>query len=232
MRNEKLRGGCAVVLVSGGMDSVAALCWAKRRYDDVVAVLFDYGQPNRDQELISAHRACESLSVERHVIVTADGLARGGILCGVEDHDGLEEGPSPAIVPARNPFFITSAASYACRCFRDDFDVVIGCNREDARRFPDCRPDTLHAAGEMLRLALMREVVVVHPWIDRTKAQILGETHSDDLPLVARSWSCYRGRGPCGSCSACVLRARAFIEAGLRDECAATVMRGGDPGRG
>ena len=226
----------AVVLVSGGMDSVAALCWARRTYADVWAVLIDYGQPNRDQEMAAAWRSCEALGVEGLRICISDSLPRGrgaGILHEVRDDDGRTDGTSPAFIPARNLLFATSAAAHAAVHWPNgSYALVLGCNAQDAKRFPDCHPTGLRGMGEVLRVCTAREVQVVAPWVDRTKAQIVQYTHADDLPLVARSWSCYRGSGPCGRCSPCVLRAEAFAAAGVADCCHPVRLHGGDPGRG
>ena len=224
----------SVCLVSGGMDSIAALCWAKRTYRDVLAVLFDYGQPNRDQELTRAGAACEALGVTRLGIAVADSLPRGkGILNRVEDHDGREDGASPAIVPGRNILFAVSAAAHAAVHFPNgNIALVLGCNAQDARRFPDCHSMAIKAMGECIRVAIAREIQVVAPWITGTKGQMLAALPLEDRDLVATSWSCYRGKGPCGKCSACVLRAEAFAAVGLEDRCAEVRMTGGDPARG
>jgi 7-cyano-7-deazaguanine synthase len=238
----------AAVLVSGGMDSIAALMWARHTYKNLLAVLFDYGQPNRDNELIAAGRTANELGIPRLLIAVADSLPRPilaaagaipagplparGILRKVEDHDGRAEGLSPAFVPGRNIFFVTSAAAHAAVHFPNgNIDVVIGCNKQDAQRFPDCTMRAMLKLGEALRVAIAREIGVSTPWIDHTKAEILKALKPEDLPHVARSWSCYRNDGPCGTCSACVLRKEAFEAAGLEDQCKRAQMFGGDPAR-
>ncbi len=223
----------AIVLVSGGMDSCAALCWSRRQYRDVLAVMFDYGQPNRDQELTAGGKLCVELGVTRLLLVLADGLPRGkGILHHVEDHDGREDGSSPAIVPGRNLLFATSAAAHGSVHFSNgNLALILACNKQDARRFPDCRPDSLIAMTSALQRCLAREIQVVSPWNDRSKTQILQQLSPEDRARVARSWSCYRAVGPCGTCSACVLRNEAFAAVGLVDESAMVNMTGGDPSR-
>lgn len=239
----------AAVLVSGGMDSVAALMWARHKYKSILAVLFDYGQPNRDNELVAAGRAASTFNIPRLHISVADSLPRPilaaagdtqvgplparGILRKVEDHDGRTEGLSPAFVPGRNIFFVTSAAAHAAVHFPNgNIDIVIGCNKQDAQRFPDCTQRAMIKLGEALRVAVAREIGVATPWGDSTKEQILKAMTPEDLSIVARSWSCYRNDGPCGTCSACVLRKEAFDAVGLEDKCERAKMFGGDPARG
>ena len=149
----------ACVLVSGGFDSVAALHWARSRYSAVLAILFDYGQPNRDQELTAAGHAAGAISVPTLGIAMADCLPRGrGILNRVEDHDGLEDGVSPAFVPGRNLVFLTCAAAHAAVRFPSgNINLVIGANAHDARRFPDCRGGALAKLAEALRHGVGRE---------------------------------------------------------------------------
>lgn len=224
----------AVVLLSGGMDSVAALHWAYPRYRALLAILFDYGQPNADQELPAGGRAAEALGVVRLRISVADTLpSSSGILGRVEDHDGKTDGLSPAFVSGRNLVFLTSAAAHAaCHWRNGNIDVIIGANKQDQQRFPDCRIGTLLKLGEALRHGIGRELKIVAPWIDRTKAQILNELDDDGLNAAARSWSCYRRIGPCGKCGACVARREAFLQASVPDMCEVARMTGGDPSRG
>jgi 7-cyano-7-deazaguanine synthase len=224
----------ACVLVSGGMDSIAALHWANTAYPNLIAILFDYGQQNADQELTAAGMAAEKISVPRIRIALADSLPKGrGILHHVEDHDGRDDGVSPAFVPGRNLVFLTCAAAHASVYWNNgSFDMVIGANTQDARRFPDCRPGAFTKLAETLRHGIGREVSIVAPWIDRTKTQILLSLDAAGRDAASRSWSCYRSTGPCGKCSACVLRSEAFVGAGIDDLCAPVRMTGGDPGRG
>ena len=223
----------ACVLLSGGMDSCAALCWAHAKYPDLLAVMFDYGQPNRDQELTAAGRLCTELGVKRELLATADAIPRKkGILSRVVDHDGREDGTSPAVVTGRNTLLASSAAAHAADHFTNgNIALVLGCNAQDAKRFPDCHPAFLRSLAETLCVGIAREIQVVAPWIDRTKTQILQSLSPEDRARVARSWSCYRKTGPCGTCSACVLRAEAFAAVGVADECAMARMTGGDPSR-
>lgn len=222
----------AVVLLSGGFDSVAALHWAKHTYDDVLAFMFDYGQPNRDQEIPIGGTLAREIGIETLLLVVCDSMPRGGLLRAVEDHDGREDGTSPAFVPGRNLIFLTVAAAHAsCRFPNGPINVVIGANAQDAKRFPDCRSGAFIKLGETLRHGIGRDIHVVAPWIDRTKTQILHALDDAGRAAVARSWSCYRGEGPCGKCSACVLRAEALASVGVAEASARFKMFGGDPSR-
>lgn len=224
-----------IVLLSGGLDSTAALMWARPRYERLLAVMFDYGQPNRDQELSAAHRVAESYSVPRLRIAVADSLPRGGLLRGVQDDDSRTDGLSPAFVPGRNLVFLTCAAAHASVMFPvGNLDLIIGANGQDAARFPDCRPGALAKLGEALRHGVARQVEIITPWAGMTKTEILASFAADESSRAAcaASWSCYRGDGPCGRCGACAQRRDAFEASGNEDRCALVGMRGGDPHRG
>jgi 7-cyano-7-deazaguanine synthase len=222
----------ACVLLSGGLDSVAALYWASTRYRHVRAIGFDYGQPNRDAEVYSAGTAAEALGVPFERLPLADAFPRRGLLERVPEHNVDQKGAHPAVVPGRNGAFLWLAAAHAVTWWRvGNIALVIGANKEDAAGFSDCDPRFFLKLGQAIRDGFMRQVDIVAPWVDRTKAQIIQQAEPEARHAIARSWSCYARTGPCGVCTACVLRARAFAETGLVDECAPPKMTGGDPQR-
>lgn len=231
-----LRGN-ACVLLSGGMDSTACLFWAMAKYRDVRAVGFDYGQPHRDAELIAARGIADRHAVPFERVVLADALV-GGLLRSVPKHQ--TEGPLPAIhrafVPGRNLVFLSLALARACTWWQDgsDVDIVMGCCLEDTAGFPDCTEDFVRTAATTLSAAVARKIRVAAPYVRMGKADMLRDTelrNGSALAEIQASWSCYEGKGPCGVCTACVLRAEAFAEVGLMDLCAAPQLTGGDVDR-
>lgn len=226
----------AVVLLSGGLDSTAALCWALPRYDEVRAFSVDYGQPNRDAELIAGRSAAEALGIPLARVAIADALRPakpGGILGGVTDAERTS-GIDRAFVPGRNLLLATVAVAHACTWWEEEpFDLIIGACAEDQAGFPDCRPTTLGLLARALEVGCVRQLRIRAPWADRTKREILYALAPDAraFDLVRRSWSCYRPKGPCGSCGACVKRAAAFADLGVEDLSAPPKLCGGDPVR-
>jgi 7-cyano-7-deazaguanine synthase len=105
---------------------------------------------------------------------------------------------------------------------RDADRVYIGINALDYSGYPDCRPEFVRSFADTAALALKRgiegrPVQILTPLVDLTKAQIVTLGLSVGAPLEL-SWSCYRGDArPCGTCDACVLRAKGFAEAGVAD---------------
>lgn len=224
----------ACVLLSGGVDSVAALHWALAKYPSVRAIGFDYGQPNRDAECTAAGRIAKGLGISYALVVIADALRPEkplGLLRGVEAHDPASTTLNRAFVPARNIAFLSMAAAHSCSWFHGSIHLVIGANRDDAAGFPDCRVTVLQEMGRVLRLGCAREIQVVAPFLDWSKDLIVAHASPEARADIARSWSCYRGDGPCGECTACVLRAHAFSSHGIVDAAARPVMFGGDPHR-
>lgn len=226
----------AVVLLSGGLDSTAALCWATRRYIDVRAFAVDYGQPNRDAELTAGHAAAAALEVPYVGIAVADALRPerpAGLMAGVPT-PGSVDGIDRAFVPGRNLLLATTAFSHACTWWpTGPIDLILGACEEDQAGFPDCRPSVLGQLAHALSLGIGRELRIRSPWADYTKRQILYACQPDAVgfDLVRRSWSCYRPKGPCGGCGACIKRAAAFASIGVDDLSAAPRIFGGDPQR-
>lgn len=228
----------AVVLLSGGMDSVAALHWALARYTSVRAIGFDYGQPHRDAELTIAGQVARALSVPYAVLVIADAMnLKLGLLGEVRDHDDSRIGGlNPAFVPNRNAIFLNIAAPHACAWFPNgNIDLVVACNADDAQGFADCRPAYLREQATLLRKGCARQIDIAAPWVGLSKGGIIAALHENPVAIehIRRSWSCYRGQksGPCGTCTACVVRARAFETASLGDLSTHPQMIGGDPAR-
>lgn len=224
----------ALVLLSGGADSTAALCLAIGRYAEVAAIGFDYGQPNRDHEMTAAQRIAGAVGVPFARIVMADTIATGrGLLGAVRDHDPTATGLNPAFVPGRNAVFLTAAAAHACsRWPSGNLAVVIGATGEDSAGFPDCRRGFFDVLSLALRYGYAREITIDAPFTKLSKAEVIAQLDESSRDIVATSWSCYRASGPCGACTACMVRAAAFAELGLKDFCAPERLTGGDPERG
>jgi 7-cyano-7-deazaguanine synthase len=228
-----------VVLLSGGLDSTAALFWAKPRYSSLHAIAFDYGQPNRDAELTAAKGVAEEEGVPYHGVVLADALRPQrplGLLARVIDPNGEEAfgRTDRMFVPGRNALFAVTAAAHACSWWPNgNLDIIMGACAEDQTGFPDCRPGNLALLTNALRHLMARHLTIRTPWSDRTKSEILYAVKPDAraLAAVVRSYSCYRHDGPCGRCGACLKRAVAFDQQGLVDESRSVKMGGGDPHR-
>lgn len=199
-----------VILLSGGMDSVAALRWCidgegSRYYRPVLAVGFDYDQPHRQRELTAAAGAADRAGVPFETLIVPP--LSGGIMSG--NVAGEVDGRARAFVPGRNAIFVAMAAARAAAIGATA--VMIGSNRDD-RAFPDCTPEFIRDFGRALKVAGL-DVHLVAPWSTYTKAGIAtwARERPEAWTEVLRSWSCYLGGDvPCGECGACVLRREAL----------------------
>jgi 7-cyano-7-deazaguanine synthase len=214
----------AVVLLSGGLDSMVSAALAKEQGFAVHALSVDYGQRHK-LELQAAKRIASELDIERQTEVSLDLRAFGGSALTDEisvPKDGVGEDIPVTYVPARNLLFL--ALTTACAEAAGAHDVFIGVNALDYSGYPDCRPEFIASFAETARLGTKAGVegtpFVIHaPLQHMTKADIAREC--DRLGLdPSWSWSCYDptpdGKA-CGLCDSCRLRKKGFAEAGITD---------------
>lgn len=220
-----------LVLLSGGLDSVAAMHWAIDRGGRTHAVGFRYGQPHVDAELYAAG----TIAARREVPFATLLLPELKQLDPTAGRD--KNGVSRAFVPGRNALFLARAAAHGApiaAMVGEPLVLVCGANKDDATGFPDCRPAFFDAMEVALATSLdgVCKVSVETPWLNTTKADILrwAAIRPAALADARDSVSCYRGTR-CGICDACTLRARAFAEVGISDGTTLPVFSGGDPGR-
>ena len=216
----------AIVLLSGGLDSMVCLGIARELGYSVVALTVDYNQRHRI-ELESA-RAIATLFAARHVVLPLDLRTFGGsaLTSDIEvPKEGAGEGIPVTYVPARNTIFLSLALGLAEAS--GAHDIFIGVNALDYSGYPDCRPEFISEFERLANLATKAGVeggrFSIHaPLQHMTKAEIAKEAQRLGLD-AALSHSCYDpladGRH-CGQCDACRLRARGFAEAGLKDPTA------------
>ncbi len=218
----------AVVLLSGGLDSMVSAAMARDSGQRLLALSFDYNQRHR-VELAAARRIAEALGAERHIVLPMDLSAFGGSAltadiavpkdgAGTEDSGGIPV----TYVPARNTIFLSLALGWAEAAGARD--IYIGVNALDYSGYPDCRPEFIAAFESLAELATKAGVEgdpfrIQAPLQHMTKADIVREGTRLGLDL-GLSWSCYDpapGSLHCGECDSCRLRARGFDEAGIAD---------------
>lgn len=218
-------GGAAVVLVSGGLDSLVVAAMAKAAGWRLFALTIDYNQRHRI-ELQAAARVAEALGAERHVVLPLDLTQFGGSALTdgaiAVPKGGVEPGIPVTYVPARNTIFLSLCLGWAEAVGARD--IAIGVNALDYSGYPDCRAEFIAAFENMANLATKAGVegdpFRVHtPLVAMSKADIVkaGTELGIDLGL---SWSCYDptddGRH-CGQCDSCRLRQKGFGDASVPD---------------
>ena len=217
----------AVVLLSGGLDSMVCAGLAREAGFELLALTIDYNQRHRI-ELEAAARIAEALGAARHIVLPLDLSRFGGSALtgdGEVPKDGVDGSIPVTYVPARNTIFLSICLGWAEASSARD--LYIGVNALDYSGYPDCRPDFITAFENLANIATKAGIegdrFTVHtPLLHMTKADIARE--ADRLGLDAgMSWSCYdptaEGR-PCGLCDSCRLRAKGYAEAGLVDPAA------------
>jgi 7-cyano-7-deazaguanine synthase len=213
----------AVVLLSGGLDSMVCAGIARERGFSVIALTVDYNQRHRVE--LAAAGAIAVLLAGRHIVLPLDLRAFGGSAL-TADIDVPKAGLGPGIpvtyVPARNTIFLSLALGLAEASGARD--IFIGVNALDYSGYPDCRPEFIEEFERVANLATRAGVegdpFTIHaPLQHMTKAEIAREANRLGLD-PAMSHSCYDplpdGRH-CGRCDACRLRAKGFAEAGIDD---------------
>jgi 7-cyano-7-deazaguanine synthase len=214
----------AVVLVSGGLDSMVAAALAREAGFELFALTIDYSQRHRI-ELEAAANVARSLGAERHVVLPLD-LSRFGGSALTADIAVPKTAPGKSIpvtyVPARNMVFLSLALAWAEA--EGARDLFIGVNALDYSGYPDCRPDFVESFEATANLGTKagiegRGFKVRTPLIAMSKAEIVRQSARLGLDS-GMTWSCYdpsAEREHCGLCESCRLRAKGFAEAGVPD---------------
>lgn len=211
----------AVVLLSGGMDSCVCAALAARDHE-AAALHVSYGQRTEERERRSFESICKRLGIKEQLVVRNEALALIGGSALTDENiqvpDSHEIGRDIPVtyVPFRNAHFLSAAVSWAEVLGASK--VYIGAVEQDSSGYPDCRPAYYTAFNEVIRAGTKAGgIEIVTPLIAMRKAEIvrLGVELGAPFDLT---WSCYsRQDRACGVCDSCVLRLRAFHEAGAVD---------------
>ena len=207
----------ALVVFSGGQDSATCLLWAMKRYKEVIAVSFDYGQRHK-AELDCAKEITEQFGIEWHVMdmsllnqLAPNSLTRTDIKV---DENAPQEGTPNSVVDGRNMLFLTFAAVFAKQ--RGITDLITGVSQSDFSGYPDCRDVFIKSLNATLNLAMDYTFCIETPlmWIDKADTWKLAED-LNGLELVRnKTLTCYNGiKGEgCGHCPSCKLRRQGYEE--------------------
>lgn len=221
-------GRCAVVLLSGGLDSMVCAALAKEQGFRVYALTIDYNQRHR-VEIDAAKNIVAHLQLERHIILPLDLRQFGGSALTADidvPKSGVGDDIPVTYVPARNLVFLSLTLAWAEAL--NATDIFIGVNALDYSGYPDCRPEFISKFAELADLATKAgdqdkaagpHFTINTPLQYLTKAQIAAEAARLDLD-PAMSWSCYDPSTDgiaCGLCDSCRLRKQGFADAGVID---------------
>jgi len=214
----------AIILLSGGLDSITVLAQAKKDGYQCYALSFDYGQ-RHNAELNAATKIAKHYQVAEHKIINLGLGAIGGSAL-TDDHIEIPCTPQQGIpvtyVPARNTIFLSFALGWAE--VLGLHDIFIGVNAVDYSGYPDCRPEFIDAFQNLANLATKAgvegvEIKIHAPLIKLTKAEIIRKGIVLDVDYK-QTVSCYaadKQGHACGVCDACRLRIAGFEEVKIED---------------
>lgn len=207
MKKEK-----AVVVFSGGQDSTTCLFWAKKKFQEVEAVTFDYGQRHR-LEIECAKNIAEELGVKQHILdmqllnqLAPNALTRESITV----KTGADGELPNTFVPGRNLLFLSFAGVLASQIGAKH--IVTGVCETDFSGYPDCRDIFIKSLNVTLNLSMDQQFVIHTPLMWRNKAEtwaLADELGAFDF-VREKTLTCYNGiiADGCGECPACKLRKR------------------------
>lgn len=213
----------AVVLLSGGLDSITVLAQAKSRGYECSAISFSYGQIHRKEiessEAIASHYGISRVVAEINLKDIAKSALTGHGEIDRRDLQNISSGIPNTYVPARNIIFLSMAASYAESIGARH--IFIGANAIDYSGYPDCRPEFFNsfevALNSGTKTGYENRFRIHVPLQYLKKSEIIRLGKKLDVPYQLTT-SCYEGgEEACGSCDSCLLRLQGFMEAGELD---------------
>lgn len=207
----------AVVVFSGGQDSTTCLFWAIKKFDEVIAVSFDYGQKHIE-ELQCAEKICKDNNIEFHVLdmtllnqLAPNSLTRKDIEVCKEKKEG--ELPN-SFVDGRNLIFLTFVGVFAKQ--RNINNIVTGVSQSDFSGYPDCRDIFVKSTNVTLNLAMDYNFVIHTPlmWIDKAETWKMAYDLGVIDIIKNETLTCYNGiiGDGCGECPSCKLRMKGYEE--------------------
>lgn len=212
----------AIILLSGGMDSLVTAGIAAGEMDELNFLHVNYGQKTEVRELRSFRRMVEYFHPQRQLVTDITCLKEigGSSLTDptleVEDYQ-QGSGIPGTYVPFRNGHLLAIAVSWAEVIGAQN--IYLGAVEEDSSGYPDCRESFYRAMENAIALGSKTgfNLKIITPIIHHSKEEIIRLGLQLDLPFQY-SWSCYKNNDiACGVCDSCVLRIRAFRKVGVKD---------------
>ena len=192
----------SIILLSGGLDSLACLAMTREKYNCELAITFDYGQKALDKEIDASKKICEFYNVE-HKIIKLDFLKEITKTALVSDKEVPQDYDMKAVwVPNRNGLFLNIAGSFA-----DSYGynyIIIGANKEEGQTFPDNTLEFAKRVEAEFEYSTLIQPKILIPLIDMDKEEIVKKVIELNAPLE-NVHSCYLGgEKNCGKCESCL----------------------------
>ena len=213
----------AIVLVSGGLDSLVTASIAAQENDELYFLHFNYRQRTEDKELESFKHISNFYKPKQTKIITIEyikdlggnSLTDANLQIPIE-HD-LNIIPN-TYVPFRNGNFLAIAAAWAELLFEDEtVKIYIGATQVDGSNYPDCKESFFKKFEIAINEGIKNNIAICTPLMNLSKKDIVILGNKLNAPIEI-SWSCYsNNKEACGVCDSCYLRLKAFNDAGLKD---------------
>ncbi len=214
----------ALIIFSGGQDSTTCLGWAKKRFDVVETITFDYGQKH-NVEIEQAKKIADLLGVKNTLLsinafteLNDSALIDSGLDIS-SSHKHHKNLPA-SFVPNRNAIFFTLAHAFAQK--QGIENLITGINQTDYSGYPDCRENFVKALELALNLGSESDIKFHYPLMHLSKAETFELAEKEGVldVVVRESHTCYNGDHKsfhdwgygCGECPACLLRAKGWEE--------------------
>ncbi|HOG26502.1 MAG TPA: 7-cyano-7-deazaguanine synthase QueC [Candidatus Cloacimonas sp.] len=213
----------SIVLVSGGMDSLVTAACAVSEVDEVFFLHFNYGQLTEQKELACFAALADYYKPFQAKVVDYQWLSEIGGSALTDRHIPVPEGKISSkeipitYVPFRNAIFLCAAVAWAEVIKATK--IYIGAVEEDSSGYPDCREVFFKSFEKVIATGTKSElpINIITPVLHKSKSEIVQMGIKLKAPFHL-SWSCYSDDEiACGVCESCLLRKRAFREAGIID---------------
>jgi len=220
----------AIVVLSGGQDSVTCLYYALRKHKKITAVSFLYGQ-RHEIELASARKVASMAGVEHDVFELQFPNVGSALMDNDANISETVRGLPASFVPGRNLYFLNAACTIAY--VQGVSHVYTGVCQTDYSGYPDCRDNTIKSFNVAVNLAMDHNFQIHTPlmWLTKRETIDLAATLPGCMDALAYSHTCYEGAvPPCSfkgcvdykdtegrGCPACQLRNKGFLDAGMED---------------
>lgn len=211
-----LKNNKSIILMSGGLDSLAALSYTKNKnlYDIKLAITFDYGQKSAEKEIESSSKIANFYKIEHKVIklnwlkdITHTGLVSQNTV--PTTNLNTRESAKKVWVPNRNALFLNIAAAF-CDSLEYKY-IIFGANKDEGETFPDNTEAFRKRISGMFKYSTLVQPEVTAPLINFGKDDIVKIAVETAAPIEF-VWSCYSGgEKHCGECESCKHLKRALL---------------------
>ena len=198
----------AVILLSGGLDSLVALGYLSdsAKYNIELALTFDYGQKSAAKEIESSKKICKFYNIKHKVIklgwlkdITKTALVTGNEI--PNKNFGTHKSMEKVWVPNRNGLFLNIAATF-CDSYGYKY-IIYGANKDEGDTFSDNTEVFRADITKVFETSTLVKPRVIAPLINYGKDDIVKIAVEKGMPLEC-IWSCYyNGEKHCGNCESC-----------------------------